>query len=192
MDIKCSVHPDREAAGACCNCNKYVCSECKAAIGGQIYCNACVGEKLRTGSWPGQTSLTLPFASGMGANSPIPPEIQGWNWGGFLLTWIWGVGNNVWISLISLFGLVPYIGWIVSLAMMIILGLRGNEWAWQNKKWDSIEHFKNTQKRWMWWGVGVLAAQIILAIAVSVLVVSLIMIAKTVGFDWNELIPKDW
>ena len=32
---------------------------------------------------------------------PIPPEIDRWNWGAFLLNWIWGVGNNTFIALLD-------------------------------------------------------------------------------------------
>ena len=31
--------------------------------------------------------------------------------------------------------------------MTIILGLKGREWAWRNKKWDSLEHFNAVQKK---------------------------------------------
>jgi mannose/fructose/N-acetylgalactosamine-specific phosphotransferase system component IIC len=127
----------------------------------------------------------------MGAGTPVPPEIRGWNWGGFLMTWIWGIGNNVWISLIALCSVIPYVGWIASLIMMIILGVRGNEWAWQHKKWDSIEHFKSTQRKWMWWGIGVMVASIVFVITLLVLIIALIMISKTLGINsnWQNLVP---
>ena len=32
-------------------------------------------------------------------------------------------------------------------------GVQGNEWAWKSKRWDSIEHFKRTQKKWRNWGI---------------------------------------
>ena len=32
----------------------------------------------------------------------IPPELDRWNWGAFLLNWIWGVGNNTYIALLTL------------------------------------------------------------------------------------------
>jgi hypothetical protein len=189
--MKCAVHPDNEAVGSCCSCGRYVCYECKADIAGQIYCNQCLEARLKTGSWPGQTSVVVPYASGMGAGTPVPKEIRGWNWGGFLLTWMWGVGNNVWVSLVALFGLVPYVGWIASLTIMIILGIHGNEWAWQHKKWDSIEHFKVTQRKWMWWGIGAMVASIILVIALIVLLIALFMISRTLGINsnWQDLIP---
>ena len=188
----CAVHNDRVAVGTCCNCGRNTCPECKVDIAGQVYCNNCVQVRLKTGLWPGQAAPAVSHASGMGAGTPVPPEVQGWNWGGFLLTWIWGIGNDVWISLLALLTVIPYIGWIAGLAMSIILGLRGNEWAWQHKKWDSVEHFKDTQRRWALWGLAALAAQIVLVIAVSVLIFSLIMIASTMGYNWREIIPWDF
>lgn len=79
--------------------------------------------------------------SGENNSSPVPEEIKGWSWGGFLLSWIWAIGNHVWIGLLAL---IPFL----SLIMQIILGVKGREWAWQSKHWESIEQFKETQKKW--------------------------------------------
>ncbi len=92
----------------------------------------------------------------------VPQEIKGWNWGAFLLGVIWGAGNNVWWSLLLL---IPYFGavWI------FVMGVKGSEWAWESKRWDSIEHFKRTQKKWRDWGIGITAisALIVFIIALS-------------------------
>lgn len=72
---------------------------------------------------------------------PVPEEIQGWNWGAFLLTPFWLVSNRVWIGI---FAFVP----IVGVWMAIALGIKGNEWAWKSRKWESIESFQTYQKRW--------------------------------------------
>ncbi len=190
--MKCAIHSDREAVGTCGSCGRLVCPECKASIGGQEYCNSCVQIRLKAGEWPGKAGNT----SGAGVNVTIPPEVKGWNWGAFLLTWIWGVGNNVWISLIALLGFLPYIGWIVSLTMRIILGIRGNEWAWQYKRWDSIEHFKKTQRTWMWWGVSFLILWVLLVFSVILLLISLYKIGATMGLDkywqWKDIMPRQW
>lgn len=74
-------------------------------------------------------------------DGPIPWEIRGWNWGAFGLSWIWGLGNDTYIALLAL---IP----IVNIVMIFVLGARGNEWAWRNGHWDSIEHFKAAQRRW--------------------------------------------
>src|SRR5450830_948861 len=73
-----------------------------------------------------------------GPNGPFPAELNHWNWGAFLLSWIWSIGNSVWIGLLAIFG--P-----ISLIVAIVLGIKGNEWAWKAKKWDSVEHFKTVQ-----------------------------------------------
>jgi len=193
--MKCAVHTDREAVGGCCSCGRFVCPECKVTVDNQVYCNPCMETKLKTGSWPGHTAPPgSDYTSGLGALSLLPPELRGWNWGAFLLTWIWGIGHNVWIALVALGGLIPYVGWIISIVMAIVLGVRGNEWAWQNKTWDSIESFRKTQRTWMWWGVGMIIVQFLLVVSITVLVISLIMIATAGGFDrnfdWHELLPR--
>ena len=76
----------------------------------------------------------------------VPPEIDRWNWGAFLLNWIWGIGNNTFIALLTL---VPVVG----LAMPFVLGAKGSGWAWRNGRWDSIEHFQRVQRKWAIWGV---------------------------------------
>jgi len=58
------------------------------------------------------------------------------------MTWVWAIGNNVWIGLLAL---IPYLGFI----MTIILGIKGREWAWQAKHWDSVEQFNESQKKWV-------------------------------------------
>ena len=84
--------------------------------------------------------------SGMGRDSVVPDQIKGFSWGAFFLNWIWAIGNKTWIGLLAF---VPYVGFI----MAFILGFKGREWAWQNKRWESVEHFNNVQKRWSFWGV---------------------------------------
>ena len=91
------------------------------------------------------SSSTLINNSGQGGlfdlSVPVPEEIQGWNWGAFLLTPFWLVSNRVWIGI---FAFVP----IVGVWMAIALGIKGNEWAWKSRKWESIESFQAYQKRW--------------------------------------------
>lgn len=82
--------------------------------------------------------------SGCGINNmteQIPDEIQGWNWGAFLLPWLWLWTNQVWAGL---FCFVPQVGWITTIA----LGAKGNEWAWKSRRWRSIQHFKEHQRGW--------------------------------------------
>ncbi|MEQ9671708.1 serine/threonine protein kinase [Coleofasciculus sp. G2-EDA-02] len=72
---------------------------------------------------------------------PVPDEIKGWNWGAFFMPYLWPLTNKVWIGLLAL---VPQVGWL----MAIMLGAKGNEWAWKSRKWRSIEQFKAHQRGW--------------------------------------------
>jgi hypothetical protein len=81
------------------------------------------------------------------APQPIPPEIDRWNWGAFLLNWIWGIGNGTPIALLAL---VPLVGFV----MLFVLGAKGSRWAWRNKRWDSVEHFKRVHSEAYQMGIG--------------------------------------
>jgi hypothetical protein len=71
----------------------------------------------------------------------IPPELDRWNWGAFLLNWIWGIGNSTFIALLAL---IPG----VNIVMMFVLGARGSRWAWRNRHWRDAEQFRRTQRNW--------------------------------------------
>ena len=191
--MQCAYHPDREPVGACVACGRLICVECKALLGGKIYCTPCadkifVHEKTEPAkpdraepSFRQQpktevqaqivTAKSEPTfqaasnTSGQGAASVLPDELKGWNWGAFFLSWIWGIGNNVWIALIAFI-----LSWIWS----IVLGIKGNEWAWQHKKWDSIDHFKSTQRKWKRWGVGLFIVGIVLGIIYAIIAVVIV------------------
>lgn len=79
----------------------------------------------------------------------IPADADRWNWGAFLLTWIWGIGNSTFISLLVF---VPFFGILI---MPFVLGAKGSAWAWRNRRWDSVEHFKRVQRSWSIWGAAV-------------------------------------
>lgn len=68
------------------------------------------------------------------------------------------------------FRLVPYIGLIVA----IVLGFKGREWAWQNKEWNSVEHFLSAQKMWAFWGVILLVVTAILGILAGAIIPNIV------------------
>lgn len=96
--------------------------------------------------------------SGKGDASIVPPEIHGWSWGAAGLGWIWGLSNSVWISLLSFVPILGYVWWIV-------LGIKGNEWAWKAGRWESVDQFKKTQQRWNRWGLAIFCLEALLIIA---------------------------
>ena len=120
--------------------------------------------------------------SGQGPVTAVPPELAGFNWGALLLSWIWSIGHQAWLGLAITLGPgllggmlrhgVPFLGSLFSLAGLagaIYQGLHGNEWAWQNRRWDSLQQFKDTQRVWMIWGL-ILAALGVVGIVISLIV----------------------
>ena len=115
--------------------------------------------------------------SGMGSVYPVPDIVADkFNWGACLLTWIWGLGNRTYITLLIFFAgcsfIAPFAGWIITLVMQIWFGIKGNEWAWQNKRFESIEAFHRYQRKWA-------AAGIILTL-VTMLIVPMIILMLTI------------
>ena len=137
------------------------CPKCgKEVSEGFMFCPQC-GQRLKI-------EETAENTSGQGKLAIVPEEVKGWSWGAFCLTWIWGICNSVWIALLCL---IPFF----NLAWAIVLGVQGNEWAWRNKKWDSIEHFKSTQRSWNIAGIVVFAISIV-AIATYVAIIFAVVI----------------
>ena len=90
---------------------------------------------------------------------PTESELDSWNWGAFFFNWIWGLFNGVyWPLLLIAIGWIPYVGQIGALIGAIYLGTKGTRQAWNAKKWDSWNSFKETQHKWavaIWWVLGV-------------------------------------
>jgi len=101
--------------------------------------------------------------SGQGASSAPPPGVKGWSWGAFFLNSVWAIGNKTWIGLLAL---VPYVGFL----MAIYLGIKGREKAWQNKRWESIDHFNRVQRAWSKWAWIILIVNLIIRVMAGFLV----------------------
>jgi serine/threonine-protein kinase len=52
--------------------------------------------------------------------------------------------------------------------MAVILGIKGNEWAWKSRHWNSVKEFKRHQRFWTIAGLLILAA-ILLVLGLIVL-----------------------
>lgn len=95
--------------------------------------------------------------SGMGEAATLPPELRGWSWGAFFLGIIWGIFNNSYLTLLLFIPFLNFIWWFVC-------GAKGNEWAWKNKKWNDINHFKRVQKKWALAGIILTALPVLILI----------------------------
>ena len=100
---------------------------------------------------PSQAALDMRDAA-------VPPEIDRWNWGAFLLSWIWGIGNNTFIAFLTF---VPFVG----IVMPFVLGAKGSAWAWRNKRWQGVEEFKAVQRKWAIAGLITIVGLVVLSAA---------------------------
>ncbi len=107
------------------------------------------------------------------ASGLVPEEVKtGFNWGAFWLHWIWGIGNNVWISFVVL---------VLPLIWNIYLGVKGNELAWVHREWESVEQFKETQAIWSKWGWIIFVIQLVLTIIIWAIAGAIILAALGVA-----------
>jgi hypothetical protein len=107
--------------------------------------------------------------SGRGSESVLPAELKGWSWGAFVFSWIWGICNRTWIAFLVF---IP----IVNIIMVFVLGARGKEWAWKNKSWDSVEHFRKTQRTWNRWGVALFIIGIVIGVIYAIIAAAVSML----------------
>jgi len=100
--------------------------------------------------------------SGRGAESILPHELRGLNWGAAIWSVIWGGAMKVpagtllaWFLLLMVIPIFP-----------LYLLFKGNEIAWRNRKWSSIEEFLESQRKWTI--SGLVAVGLIILILVSI------------------------
>jgi Tfp pilus assembly protein PilE len=131
-----------------------------------VFCRGC-GKEIHD-SAPMCPHCGAPQQVGKAANSPknittepIPDGVKGWSWGAFLNGFLWSIWNNTWIGLLVL---IPY----VNVIMIFVLGFKGREWAWKNKKWDSFEHFDRVQKQWSYWSVVIVLVAAVIGVVAAI------------------------
>lgn len=99
------------------------------------------GEQVLTGTSPRPSGTQSPLSE----EAQIEVELVKWNWGAFLLTWVWGIFNGVMRAFMVL---IPFYG----LYEWVMLGKNGNRLAWETKRWQTIEEFHKSQRKWAIWG----------------------------------------
>ena len=128
-----------------------------------------------------QAARSIPETKVANLNGPMPEELKKWNWGAFFLSWIWAIANHSWVGLLALLGPV----WII---MIFILGAKGNEWAWKNRKFDNVDQFKKVQSGWAKWGLGLFVIQVILVALLTSAVFKAYQNNQTTTVDDNTVI----
>lgn len=126
--------------------------------------------------WPppptSQPGYGQPAVNTSGTKGDIPPEIAAlkWNWGAFLLSFLWTVNHKMswgWgLLVLGLLSNIPFLGILfslVSLGIAIYLGLNGHKLGWQNRRFEGgMSEFIAVQQKWLIWGVGVVLVGFVL------------------------------
>ena len=127
---------------------------------------------------PSAQPMEAPTAQSVSQVAPVTPVapvadpfLKKWNWGAFLLSWIWALGHGQVLVgiLILVVGILPVIGTLVDIGLVIYLGIKGNELAWNSGRFASIEQLKETERVWTKWAV------ILLIIGLVLFVLSMII-----------------
>ena len=61
---------------------------------------------------------------------------------------------------------------LAQLGLMIWFGAMGNEWAWRNRRFDSVENFRHVERTWAWWALGLSLASFLLCAIGVVLIIA--------------------
>ena len=77
--MTCVNHPQTESVAYCGHCGRPLCAECKREVGGVVYCESCLANRLR--------STTLPSITTLGGNGGPNPGLA------LFLGFIPGVGS---------------------------------------------------------------------------------------------------
>ena len=101
----------------------------------------------------------------------LPEELKHFNWGAFLMNWIWGLMHRKYITLWYFAAcIIPVLG---PIAISIWFGIKGNKWAWESKNWQSIEEFERTQKDYIF--IWLILFLLGLIITIKVLIIFLLI-----------------
>ncbi len=84
----------------------------------------------------------MSMIGGEGALETMPNELNQWNWAAFLWGPIWAWGHRVTLGWLFF---IPY----VNIVMFFVFGANANKWAWEAKKYQSVEQYKAKQKKWV-------------------------------------------
>lgn len=104
--------------------------------------------------------------SGQGDVPVVKVVTDKFNWGAFFFNWIWGICYKKWIMLLIIPAyVIPFVGALIGLGLQIWFGINGNKWAWQSKRYRSIQEFHEIHKKWAIAGIILIAINIVIFIA---------------------------
>lgn len=104
-----------------------------------------------TTGWPGAGSRRA-------SRGLVSEELEKWNWGAFLASWVWAPFNGAyWPLVVLLVAWIPYIGQVAQICLCSYLGLHGFRMAWRKNRAADFDSFMKRQRLWAWIGIAIFA-----------------------------------
>jgi len=109
------------------------------------------------GAPPPLPAAPISLASGNAPEFLSEARNLGWNWGGFLIPYVWLIGHGRLTLgfLLLLSACVPFLGLahlVFYPAAALYLGLNGYELAWREQPYHSVHQLEERERVWMLWG----------------------------------------
>ena len=169
------------------------CSACGSElVPGAKYCGDCSAPVLSPPEAPPpRPASPAPLPSG---NDPLRVEEVknlGWNWGGFLLPYLWLTGHGrlttgLLLMLSTAIPFVFFLHFIIYPATAVYLGLNGFENSWRFKPYHSVQQLRESEREWAIWGV---VCTVVLLLGVVFFMVYLRAVVEEV---WREMDTLGW
>lgn len=75
-----------------------------------------------------------------------------------------------------------FLGWV---GFAVYFGGAGNDLAWRNRPFGSLQQFRDTERVWAWWGLGVSILSLLLVGAI-VMVILMPLLMRTLH-NWRPV-----
>jgi hypothetical protein len=120
--------------------------------------------------------------SGLGPGYPLPPAARGWTNAGIIPAGLYSfyTGSVLW----GIVGVLGVVFGLAGLVYFVVVGLRGKEYAWRNRRFASFEEFEAVMAAWNNAGLWIIyISAALLAIAGVVLIIFLRRSLASLGLD---------
>ena len=115
----------------------------------------------------------------VGYGEPVTPDFH-WNWGAFMLNWVFGFANKAWLCFLCFVPLL-HIVWI------FVCGARAERWAWESGMFENGAAFRTTMRTWNRAGLLLFIVTIVVVVLYAVLGAAVFGFLHSQGYDISDI-----
>ena len=108
------------------------------------------------------------------------PEFH-WNWGAFMLNWIFGFANKAWLCFLCL---IP----LLNIVWPFVCGAKAEQWAWESGEFEDEKSFRATMRSWNRAGLLSFIITIVVLVLYLILAVGLVAALRFNGQDVSDFV----